>query len=168
MPGGTGGEIIHALKYKGWTRVAGDIAERLTRLDWPIDVVEERALVAPVPLSPARERERGFNQSALIAQKIAELWKIPCAEHALIRVRSTQSQTELTPGERLSNVAGAFQPSEKITSELRGTHVVLVDDVITTGATLGSCAAALFDAGARIISYLTFGRAPAAGDRPQR
>jgi ComF family protein len=168
MPGGTGSEIIHSLKYGGWARVAGEIAERMARLQWPIDVVEERTALVPVPLETARERERGFNQSALIARRLAELWRIPCRERMLARARATRSQTELTPGERLSNVAGAFRPRETDISMLAGAHVILVDDVITTGATLGACATALFEAGARTISYVTFGRAPAAGDRPQR
>jgi predicted amidophosphoribosyltransferase len=71
----------------------------------------------------------------------------------------------LTPGERLSNVAGAFRVRENAASKLRGAHVIIVDDVVTTGATLGACALALFEAGTRIISYVTFGRAAASGDR---
>jgi ComF family protein len=168
MPGGTGSEIIHSLKYAGWVRVAGEIAERLARLQWPIDVVEERTALVPVPLATGRERERGFNQSAEIGRRLAELWRIPCRERMLTRDRATRSQTELTPGERLSNVAGAFRLRENDINELAGAHIILVDDVITTGATLGACATALFEAGARTISYITFGRAPAAGDRPQR
>lgn len=168
MPGGTGAEIIHSLKYGGWTRVGSEIAERIARLHWPIDVRDERAAIVPVPLAAQRERERGFNQSAVIARELGKIWQIPCREEVLTRSRVTRSQTELTPGERLSNVAGAFRPRENDSRELSGAHLILVDDVITTGATLAACATALFEAGARTISYVTFGRAPAAGDRPQR
>ena len=162
---GVGGKIVHALKYGGWRKVAPPIGQRLARLTWPPDVAEERAALIPVPLAPARERERGYNQSFLVASDLAARWRVPVWNDVLVRVRVTQTQTELTPGERLSNVAGAFRVREAGLARLRGAHVVLLDDVVTTGATLGACASALFEAGARIISYVTFGRAAAAGDR---
>jgi predicted amidophosphoribosyltransferase len=71
----------------------------------------------------------------------------------------------LTPGERLGNVAGAFSVPALSRTTIGGAHLILVDDVVTTGATLGAAAAALFAGGARTISYMTFGRAPASGDR---
>lgn len=162
---GVGGKIIHALKYSAWRDVAPPIAQRLSRLTWPDDVVEERTALVPVPLAASRERERGYNQSALIAAELAARWRIPLWNDALSRERVTRTQTELTPGERLSNVAGAFRVRDSALAKLAGAHIVLVDDVVTTGATLGACASALFDAGSRIISYVTFGRAAAAGDR---
>jgi ComF family protein len=165
---GTGGKIIHALKYSGWRDVAPAMADRLARMAWPSDVVEERTALVPVPLAASRERERGYNQSALIAWGLASRWVIPVWSDVLERTRVTQTQTELTPGERLSNVAGAFRVRNSARATLRGAHVVLVDDVVTTGATLGACASALFEAGSRIISYVTFGRAAAAGDRLQQ
>jgi predicted amidophosphoribosyltransferase len=76
-----------------------------------------------------------------------------------VRVRQTETQTRLTPEDRLRNVSGAFRASDDARARLRGAHVVLVDDVITTGATLNACAAALISGGARIVSYVTFGRA---------
>ena len=78
-------------------------------LAWPSDVVEERTALVPVPLAAARERERGYNQSALIASGLASRWRIPVWSDVLERTRVTRTQTELTPGERLSNVAGAFR-----------------------------------------------------------
>ena len=80
------------------------------------------------------------------------------------RTRSTVTQTRLTPGERRRNVSGAFRAVAD-RDGLRGGHFILVDDVITTGATLIACAAALHAGGARILSFVTFGRAPAVGDR---
>ncbi len=162
---GTGKAIIHALKYDGWTAVADGIAERMARVSWPRDVTEERSALIPVPLSNSRRRERGFNQSAVIAEKLGALWKVPVWEGCLVRGVSSQSQTHLTPGERLTNVAGAFSIPHASSATLRGAHIVLVDDVVTTGATLRACASALFASGARTISYMTFGRAPASGDR---
>ena len=163
--GGTGSAIVHALKYRGWERTADGMAERMSRLSWPADVAEERALVVPVPLAAARVRERGFNQSALLASALARRWGVPEAADALARMRATRTQTRLTPGERLANVRGAFRVNPGTVSRVRGAHVVLVDDVVTTCATLNACAAALFDAGARIVSYVTFGRARTPGDR---
>ena len=119
----------------------------------------------PVPLARSRERERGYNQSELLGAELSRVWHIPVWPDVIERARATRTQTELTPGERLSNVAGAFRVRVSGSRKLRGAHVVVVDDVVTTGATLGACAQALFEAGTRIISYVTFGRAAAAGDR---
>lgn len=165
LPGGTAGPIVHALKYGGWTATASGMAERMARLDWPADVIAERTALVPVPLARTRQRERGFNQSALLAAELASRWRVPVWSSAIERARPTQTQTRLTPAERSSNVAGAFRATEGAHSTLRGAHVVLVDDVVTTAATLNACADALFAAGARILSYVTFGRAPASGDR---
>jgi ComF family protein len=156
--------VVHALKYDGWERVAGGMADRMRRLAWPPDVVEERAALVPVPLAPARLRERGYNQSALLARAIAPAWRVPVVE-CLARTRSTPTQTRLTPAQRVRNVAGAFRVPDHARRALRGAHVVLVDDVVTTAATLVACAAALHAGGARIVSCVTFGRAPAIGDR---
>jgi ComF family protein len=165
MPVEPASGIVHALKYEGWAKVADEIAARMARLSWPLDVVEERAAVVPVPLASARKRQRGYNQSALIAGALGRRWRIPVWEHAVVRIRETESQTRLTPEQRLDNVAGSFGMASEGSEKLRGTHIVLVDDVVTTAATLNACAKALYDAGARIISYVTFGRARASGDR---
>ena len=161
---GTAPAIIHALKYHGWTAVADGMATRLARLAWPADVIAERAALVPVPLAATRERERGFNQSALLARALAARWRVPAWEDVLERTRTTPTQTRLTPGERAANVHNAFRAAMDARSRLRGAHVVLVDDVVTTAATLNACAAALCAGGARIVSYVTFGRAPALGD----
>ena len=163
---GSGQRIVHALKYEGWWRVAEGMAQRMARLQWPRDVVEERAAVVPVPLAASRRRQRGYNQSECLARVLARLWEVPMRTDVLERGRDTQTQTRLSPEERLRNVYGAFRATDAARNSLRGTHVVLVDDVVTTAATLNACASALHDGGARIISYVTFGRAPAIGDRP--
>lgn len=162
---GTGKQIVHSLKYDGWTRVADEMAERMSHVTVPTDVRVERTALVPVPLSRERLRERGFNQSTALAEALAKRWSIPVWCDAIERRTSTKSQTQLTPGERLGNVAGAFSVPAATRSRLRGAHLVLIDDVVTTGATLRASASALFAAGARTISYMTFGRAPASGDR---
>jgi ComF family protein len=162
---GTAGAIVHALKYGRWSGVADEMAARMARLDFPPDVVTERVALVPVPLAGARERERGFNQSQLLAQAVSRHWDIPVWPDILQRSRETRSQTRLTPSERASNVSGAFVAPQVTHERLRGAHLVLVDDVITTAATLNAAAQALTLGGARILSYLTFGRAPDSGDR---
>ena len=165
MPGEPAAAIVHALKYGGWTKVAAGMALRMSRVPWPRDVTEERAGLVPVPLAPARTRERGYNQSALLALSLADRWNVPVWPDAVTRPRGTRSQTELTPEERVGNVAGSFQLVERARDRIRGQHIVLVDDVVTTAATLNECARVLYEGGARIISYVTFGRARASGDR---
>lgn len=162
---GTGQSVVHALKYHGWHAVAAGMAERMARLDWPADVVAERAALIPVPLAVERQRERGYNQSERLARELARRWRIPVWDRVLERSRRTKTQTRLTPEQRLANVLQAFRAPEFSRDALRRSHVVLVDDVVTTAATLNACAATLHEAGARVVSFVTFGRAPALGDR---
>jgi ComF family protein len=164
IPGGAAESVVHALKYQGWPAVATAMARRMGSLRFPPDVERERAALVPVPLSAARMRERGYNQSAELARALGALWGLPVRDTLLERVRATKTQTRLTPGERHRNVSGAFRARAE-RDALRGLHLVLVDDVVTTAATLNACAAALHAGGARILSFVTFGRAPALGDR---
>lgn len=164
VPDPVASAIVAALKYDGWTAVAEPMAERIARLSWPPDVVAERSVIVPVPLSSTRTRERGYNQAALLARGLASRWRLPVVSDLVVRTRATPSQTRLTPSQRSVNVHGAFDVPARGRERLDGAHVVVVDDVLTTGATLHAVAGALFDAGARIISYATFGRARTAAD----
>jgi ComF family protein len=165
IDGGSGAALVHELKYGGWHALAQPMAAHMTRLAWPEDVSRERTALVPVPLAGARQRERGFNQSACLAHALAPFWEIPVWEDVLMRARVTETQTRLTPEARRHNVSGAFRAIAGTRARLRGAHLVLVDDVVTTGATLAESASALLDGGARIVSFVTFGRAPATGDR---
>jgi ComF family protein len=165
MPVEPASSIVHALKYGGWSRVGDEMAERMSRLPWPRDVVDERTALVPIPLASARMRERGYNQSALIAGGLSTRWRVPVWGNLVVRSRETRSQTQLTPEQRLGNVAGSFQIGARNLAAMQGAHLVIVDDVVTTAATLNACARVLYEAGARIISYVTFGRAHASGDR---
>jgi ComF family protein len=162
---GTGSAIVHALKYGGWPAVAPGMAARMARLPFPADVIAERTAVVPVPLSRTRLRERGYNQAEAIARALAREWSLPLWTGILGRTRDTRSQVQLTPSERARNVSNAFCVVGTARAALRGSHIVLVDDVITTAATLNAAATALMDGGARILSYVSFGRAPEPGDR---
>jgi ComF family protein len=128
-------------------------------------VAAERTALVPLPLASTRQRERGYNQAERLATALAPHWRVPVWRTVLQRTRETRSQVRLTPSERASNVSRAFATTAMSRELLHGAHVVLVDDVITTAATLNAAAQALTAGGARIISYVTFGRAPDPGDR---
>lgn len=165
MDDGSGPALVHALKYQGWRGVAVAMGRRMARLSWPEDVLSERAALVPIPLSRTRLRERGYNQAQCLADAIAPLWHCPVWSDVLVRMRDTQSQVRLTPSERAVNVSRAFAVPQARQAQLRGAHLVLVDDVVTTAATLNAAAEALVAGGARIVSAVTFGRAPDPGDR---
>lgn len=165
MDDGSGPALVHALKYQGWRGVAVAMGRRMARLSWPDDVLSERAALVPIPLSRNRLRERGYNQAQCLADAMAPLWRCPVWSDVLVRMRDTQSQVRLTPSERAVNVSRAFAVPQGRQAQLRGAHLVLVDDVVTTAATLNAAAEALVAGGARIVSAVTFGRAPDPGDR---
>src|SRR6185436_15985723 len=89
---GAGPHVVHALKYAGWHAIAIQMAERMSRLGWPRDVLEERTAVIPVPLASSRERERGFNQSERLGTALALLWRVPMRLDMLERTRVTTTQ----------------------------------------------------------------------------
>ncbi len=141
--------IVHALKYGGRRRVAGPLGERLAAAG--AGILDGADVVVPVPLHRARQRARGFNQAAELAQHLG----VPVA-HLLRRVRATPSQTDLPAARRHANVRGAFALAPGASP--RGATVVLVDDVSTTGATLEACARVLRQAGAKDVRALTAAR----------
>ena len=146
-------QAVYALKYGGLSRIADDLALVTAPLRPRTDAAT--ALI-PIPLAPKRLRQRGYNQSELLARALARTWRIPVRPDLLRRTRETPTQTALTPGTRLANVAGAFAPGHG--PGARQT-LVLVDDVFTTGATLAEAARALEQAGATTIHAVTFARA---------
>jgi len=146
-------EALHALKFAGRRALAGplgDLAAEQCVASLP-DGIE--ALI-PVPLARERERERGFNQATLLARRIGRRLDVPTRPRWLARIRATRPQSDLSAAERRANVRGAFGASDRVA----GRHVLLVDDILTTGATLDACARALQNAGAQRVGVLTVAR----------
>lgn len=149
---GTVREAMHAFKFGSRRALARPLAALVVEECGPLAGVD--ALV-PVPLAPGRERERGFNQARLLAERLARALAVPVQPRWLRRARPTRPQSELGAAERRDNVRDAFRASPAVA----GRHVVVVDDVLTTGATAGECARALRRAGAERVGVLTVARA---------
>jgi ComF family protein len=113
-------------------------------------------VVVPVPLHKHRERERGFNQSELLARHFARLASIPMHSNLLLRNKATQVQAGLSRRARRLNLSGAFSLPQK--SEVVGRTILLIDDVFTTGTTLNECAKLLKESGAPRVNVLTLAR----------
>ncbi len=146
---------VHQLKYQGMRALAAPLAQLLAdywlkERPWTVD-----ALV-PTPLHPHRLRERGYNQSALLAKEMGKQVHLPVASGALVRRREAPPQARAASAkERQANVQGAFFCKDP---SLAGASVLLIDDVCTTGATLGACAVALKTAGVKKVWALTLAR----------
>ncbi len=149
---------LHDLKYAGERRLAEPLGVAVARRWARVGIGTE--VVVPVPVHAVRERGRGYDQAALIAAVVARELGLPLVR-ALERARSTVAQFELGRDERAANVAGAFHVPASIAGAEpcpRDAWVLLVDDVVTTGATLAACAAALESAGARAVSAIAVAR----------
>jgi ComF family protein len=142
-------QLIHMLKYQGKTMPGRLLGEALGRRLVAQLGQTDNWIVVPVPLHQARKRERGYNQSAIIARAIGQVSGFQVCENGLKRLRHTPSQTRLDRQARYLNMDSAFgvQNQEKIEGRL----VILIDDVVTTGATVCACAHALVGAGAKKV-----------------
>jgi ComF family protein len=148
--------LVQGLKFDGKKNLVGLISPLLAETFADSWNREEFDLVVPVPLHPKRIRQRGFNQAALLAGDLAAQMALPCSGSALIRVRHTAPQVGLSDIRRQENVRKAFQCAAK--GRIAGQRVLLVDDVMTTGATVESAAQALLEGGAFRVSVITFAR----------
>lgn len=149
---GTSRNLIHTFKYRSCFALSTFISSIMRRAI-PEPQVD---FLVPVPLHKTRQRERGFNQSELIAKKLGERWEIPMCK-ALKKVRKTSSQAELDKFARIENLSDAFVIEQDFP---KNSSVALIDDVTTTGATLSECAKILKANGAQKVIGITFAHTP--------
>ena len=146
-------EAVQAFKYHDTPSLAEILGNRLSSLleekTWTFDTI------LPVPLFAERERKRGYNQAYLLSKQVSNSMNIPCQPHLLNRYRDTNHQVGLNAIERRDNVNDAFIAN----TEVAGQSILLIDDVVTTGATLDECAVALFNAGAKYVYVMTVSHA---------
>lgn len=155
--GGTLQEAVLRLKVNGQTRLAAVFADRIAGAKLSDLNLRDQDLLVPVPLHRNRQAHRGFNQSQLIARRLSRLLNIPLAPYHLKRVRATPSQFQMkSKQERRENLKGAFLVTGR--HPFGGKQICLVDDVVTTGSTLGACANALLESGARRVVAVTVAR----------
>jgi competence protein ComFC len=149
-------EAIHHYKYSRAVWFEHFLAELLIAEAAPVLRGQKHSFIVPVPLHPVKKREREFNQAETLAARLSEATRIPVNEKLLLRVKATATQTLLRRDERATNMRGAFAAREGV--ELNGERIILVDDVLTTGATTNDCARALRAAGAGDVCVWTVAR----------
>ena len=148
--------LVHALKYQDRTDLAPAMGRWMARAG--SELLEEADALIPVPLHWRRGWSRRYNQSGALARVIGRQSGVKLVSEALRRVRSTQQQIGLSRPQRASNVQGAFKVASHRQSEIQGRRVVLIDDVLTSGATADACARALLRAKAASVDVLVFAR----------
>lgn len=156
--GGTLKEVILLFKYRRFAPLSAPLARFAeAALGREGALWEGAELLVPVPLHRARRRERGFNQSRLLARDLARLRGMAVLDGALVKIRNVPAQAGLRAAERERNVVGAY--AVRRPEKVRGRTVVLVDDVTTTGATLRECARVISEAGAEDVRAVTLAQA---------
>ncbi len=155
-------ELIHLLKYERMRGLARPLGAKLAEAVLRLEGEAQELLVVSVPLFAMRERQRGYNQSAMLADAALEWlkrrrpeWKLRAAHGTMRRTRDTESQFALLPRQRRKNLRGAFE----VVGDVAGREVLLVDDILTTGATALECARVLRRAGAKKVFVVTLARA---------
>jgi len=134
-------KLIHQLKYKGIREVGSELGRIYARTLKSSGFLNDIDLIIPVPLHPSKKRQRGFNQSDLISLGISEVSGIPMESELLVRKTVTKTQTRKTRYDRWTNVEDIFRVTDQ--DRIMNMHILLVDDVITTGSTLEACASEL-------------------------
>jgi ComF family protein len=130
--------LIHQLKYKGVKEIGHELGRIYASTLNPSGFLDDIDIIIPVPLHPSKKRQRGFNQSDLISQGISDVSGIPVNTKLLVRKTITKTQTRKSRFDRWTNVQDIFKVKDE--KRLKDLHILLVDDVITTGSTIEACA----------------------------
>lgn len=149
-------EMIHGLKYLNKPWLAHSMAGQMAAGVRGLCINESIDMLVSVPVHPVRRAERGFNQAELLAEELALHRDIPRHIPILTRIKQTEEQNKLNRMERVRNVEAAFCVRSERKAEINGKRLLLVDDVLTTGSTLNSCAATLVRAGAENVYIATY------------
>jgi len=150
-------KLIYALKYSGRKEIGKMLGELYGTILSESGFMHDIDIIVPVPLHPARQRKRGYNQSEYIAYGLSEATKVAVKNNIIRRIEQTDSQTKRGRYERWENVKGLFFVPEP--QEIRGKHILVVDDVITTGSTMEACINALHEAGDIKVSIVALAAA---------
>lgn len=149
--------IIHHLKYRNRPEIGTEVGIRYGKILADTAPFNRADIIVPVPLHPKKLRARGYNQSAFFANGLARSMRLPVVENGITRRRTTKSQTHKNRYERYENMLKTFEATD--IDSIAGQHVLLVDDVLTTGATLEACASTLLENGAAKVSAVTMAKA---------
>ena len=149
-------KLIHLYKYRNMPGFSGYLGELLGRIFLQQPELKNVDMILPVPLHISRYRERGYNQSALLALSVSKITGVPVYNKVLKRIKYTPPQASLNREERVKNLLGAFTVNKSIS--IRGKFVAIVDDVVTTGSTVNECARVLRAAGAGKVIVISVTR----------
>lgn len=131
--------LLHQFKYQGKDYLGEFLGKQLAISLQNNHEFIYPDVVIPVPLHKKKERKRGYNQSLIIAKKMSQIWKIPIMDNAITRVSYSSTQTKKRRYERWENVNTIFELNEKKKEEIKNKHILIIDDIVTTGATLEAC-----------------------------
>lgn len=148
--------MVTRFKYSDHTNRLPGYAQLLARAG--TSIIAKSDAIVPVPLHPKRMLQRKYNQAALLSHGLSDICSLPVWPDALLRIKDTPPQASLSRNERLTNVKGAFRTNHAYASQLSGASILLVDDVMTTGATLSACTKMLLGASAKAVYVLTLAR----------
>lgn len=150
-------DVIHLFKYHEKISVGEALGRMMAKTSYDSLAIGDYSLIIPVPLHPKRLRERGFNQSLILARQISKMFSIPLDFITLRRKIRTEAQVNLSRQKRAANVRGAFEVTDR--NGIEGKKILLIDDVYTTGSTAKECSEILMKNGAEEVAVLALARA---------
>jgi len=157
--------LVLSFKHGGRTEGLASFAAQMRRAGR--DILEGADLIIPVPLHPSRLIRRRYNQAALLGRALAKITPLEFEPDILLRIKKTESQGRFNARQRIENVRGAFKIRARAKDRIQYKHIILVDDVLTTGATLEACSRILKQAGARRVDGLCLARVAKAAEMPK-